>query len=186
LLPAAGLDFQAVGGEWAGRHLDELSELYAEVYAEPPYQWGPEHATLFRERFEVQRRQAGFALVEARHEGRLVGLGFGVTLQPTTPWWRNLLTPLPEEVTREYPGRTFALVELLVRAPWRRQHIAETIHGLLLRDRPEARATLTVLPEATPAHAAYLKWEWRKVGQKRNPLPGAPLFDVLVKDLRRG
>ncbi|MGH4014722.1 MAG: hypothetical protein ACRDSL_12510 [Pseudonocardiaceae bacterium] len=51
------------------------------------------------------------------------------------------------------------------------------------RDRPEERATLTVMPAATAAQAAYAKWGWRKVAQKRNPLPGSPIFDVLVKEL---
>jgi hypothetical protein len=157
---------------------------YTEVYAEPPYQWGPEHAELFRERFQVQRRQPGFAAITARNAGEIVGLGFGVTLQPTTPWWQNFIAPLPVEITREYPGRTWALVELLVRAPWRRQHVAQTIHDRLLADRPEERATLTVLPAAAPAQAAYAKWGWRKVVRKRNPLPGSPVFDVLVKGLR--
>ena len=88
-------------------------------------------------------------------------------------------------MTNERPGRTFALVELLVRAPFRRQHIAQAMHDMLLRDRPEERATLTVLPAALPAQRAYAKWGWRTVTQKRNPLPGSPVFDVLVKELRR-
>lgn len=136
------------------------------------------------ERFNVQATQDGFALREARQGAELVGVAFGVTLQPATPWWRNLLEPLPVGVTEERPGRTFALVELLVREPWRRQHVAETMHGLLLRDRNEERATLTVLPDAIPAQRAYAKWGWRKVGQKRNPLPGGAVFDVMVRELR--
>ncbi len=90
---------------------------------------------------------------------------------------------MPPEVTTERPHRTFALVELLVREPWRRQHVAQGMHDLLLKDRSEERATLTVLPVAAPAQAAYRKWDWRKVAQKRNPLPRSPLFDVLVKQL---
>jgi hypothetical protein len=69
-----------------------------------------------------------------------------------------------------------------VPSPWRR-HIAQTLHEMLLRDRPEQRATLTVLPDALPAQRAYAKWGWRIVTQKRNPLPGSPVFDVLLKDL---
>ena len=42
---------------------------------------------------------------------------------------------------------------------------------------------LTVLPAAAPAQAAYAKWGWHQVAQKRNPLPGSPLFDVLIKQL---
>jgi len=183
---AGGVDFQMLDGEAAARHLGELAELYAEVYAEAPYLWGHEHVELFRERFEEQRRQVGFGLVEARNGSQLVGFALGVTLRPTTPWWQHLLVlePLPAAMTTEYPGRTFALVELLVRAPWRRQHIAKELHDRLLADRPEERATLSVLPVAAPAQLAYRQWGWKRVGQKRNPLPGAPVFDVLVKLLR--
>lgn len=175
--------YQVLDGDHALIHLDELRDLYLDVYGEPPYEWGNEHAELFAERFKVQAKQAGFDLIEARHGPELVGLAFGVTLQPGTPWWQNSLEPLPEEVTAERPGRTFAVVELLVRKPWRRQHIAETMHELLLKNRTEERATLTVLPEALPAQRAYAKWGWHRIGGKRNPLPGAPVFDVLVKEL---
>ena len=78
-------------------------------------------------------------------------MGFGVTLLPNTPWWQNLTTSVDDTITQEYPNRTFALVELLVRKPWRRQHIAETIHTFLLKDRIEERATLSVLPAAEAA-----------------------------------
>jgi GNAT superfamily N-acetyltransferase len=172
-----------VDSEQAARHVDELAALYAEVYAEPPYEWGQEHITLFVKRFDGQRRQDGFTLVEARHQGQLVGMGFGVTLLPNTPWWQNLTTPMSPDVTAERPNRTFALVELLVRASWRRQHVAETMHDRLLVDRAEERTTLTVLPTAEAAQTAYRKWGWQRVAQKRNPLPGSPVFDVLVRPL---
>jgi GNAT superfamily N-acetyltransferase len=170
-------------GDQAAAHLGELRALYREVYAEPPYVWGEDHAALFAERFEVQRRQEGFTLIEARDGTELAGFTFCVTLQPTTPWWHNLTTTLPAEITTERPGRTLALVELLVRPSWRRHHIAQGMHDLLLEGRPEERATLTVLPAAEPAQAAYRKWGWKRVAQKRNPLPGSPLFDVLIKEL---
>ncbi len=182
-MPAGHITNQVIDGEEAAGHLGELRALYREDYAEPPYGWGDDHAALFADRFEVQRRQEGFTLAEARDGHELAGFGFGVTLQPSTPWWHNLTTTLPAEVTTERDARTFALVELLIRAPWRRQHLAQDMHDLLLKDRAEERATLTVLPAAAPAQAAYRKWGWRKVAQKRNPLPGSPLFDILVKQL---
>ncbi len=182
-MPAGRITFHLLNGEEAAAHIGDLRALYREVYAEPPYEWGDGHADLFTGRFEVQRRQEGFSLIEARDGHELAGIGFGVTLQPSTPWWHNLTAPLPAEVTTERDGRTFALVELLVRAPWRRRHIAQDMHDLLLKDRSEERATLTVLPAAAPAQAAYHAWGWRKLAQKRNPLPGSPLFDVLVKPL---
>jgi len=184
-MPEPGVTFGILDGDQATRHLGELRALYREVYAEPPYGWGDEHAALFAERFAAQRGQPGFALAEARYGAELVGCCFGVTLQPSTSWWQHLLTPLPADMTTEHPGRSFAVVELLVRAPFRRQHIAQAMHDMLLGDRTEERATLTVLPAAVPAQRAYAKWGWRAVGQKRNPLPGSPVFDVLVKDLQR-
>jgi GNAT superfamily N-acetyltransferase len=172
---------ERLDGDQAATILDELTGLYREVYAEPPYEWCDEHAALFRERFDGQRQAPGFALVTARVGGELVGFTFGVTLRPSTPWWQNLVQPLPEAVTHEWEGRTFAVVELLVRAPWRRQHIGQRLHDRLLDGRGEERATLTVLPAAEAARAAYDRWGWDVVGQKRNPLPGSPVFDVRVK-----
>lgn len=80
-------------------------------------------------------------------------------------------------------ARTFALAELLVRAPWRRQGIGAALHDLVLRNQPEERATLTVLPAAAPAQAAFRAWGWRRVARTRDPAPGSPVCDVLVLTL---
>jgi predicted N-acetyltransferase YhbS len=105
-------------------------------------------------------------------------------LRPSTSWWRELTTPLPDEVTAEHPGRTFALADLVVRASWRRQGIGRDLHDLILDGRPEERATLTVLPGAAAAQHAFGAWGWRRVGRTRSePGPGAPVADVLVTEL---
>ena len=146
-------------------HLGELRALYTEVYAEPPYGWGQDHADLFAERFEVQRRQAGFALVEARD-----GADYrpapsaspssrpprGGTTSPPPAARNHHRTPRPHL----RPGRNARP------GPWRRQHIAQGMHDLLLQRPAEERATLTVLPAPPPAQAAYLKWGWP--GSPRN------------------
>jgi hypothetical protein len=145
VVPRSDITFQLLDGTQAAAHADELQALQAEVYANPPYA-RTDDAALFADRFRVQRRQPGFVLAEARHGGYLVGYAAGMPLRPSTSWWRDLTTPPPGEVTTEHPGRTFALVELLVRASWRRQGIAATLHALILKNRPEERATLIVLP----------------------------------------
>jgi GNAT superfamily N-acetyltransferase len=104
-------------------------------------------------------------------------------LRPSTSWWRDLTTPLAEEITAEHPGRTFALTELLVRPSWRRQGIAETLHDLILAGRAEERATATVPAAATPAQGAFQKWGWRKIARTRAPRPGSRASDVLVLPL---
>ncbi len=181
-MSAPEIAFQLLDGSQAAAHADELQALYAEVYADPPYRRTAD-AALFAGRFAVQRRQPGFVLAEARQGAYLVGYGSGMPLRPSTSWWRDLTTALPEEVTAEHPGRTFALTELLVRASWRRQGIAQTLHDLLLANRPEERATLTVAPGATPAQTAFQKWGWRKVARTRDAGPGSPVSDVLVTAL---
>ena len=182
-MPAPEITFQLLDRTQAAARADELQALHAEVYADPPYGRNDD-AALFADRFRVQRRQPGFVLAEARHGGYLVGYAAGMPLRPSSSWWRNLTAPLPEEITTEHPSRTFALVELLVRASWRRQGVAQALQDLILANRPEERATLTVLPAATPAQNAFRKWGWRKVARTRDPGGGSPVYDVLVIALR--
>jgi GNAT superfamily N-acetyltransferase len=177
-----GLTYRLLDGTQAAELADELQALHAEVYAEPPYD-RYDDAGRFADRFRVQRRQPGFVLAEASHGGYLVGYATGMPLRPSTSWWRELTTPPPDQLTAEYAGRTFALTDLLVRASWRRQGIGRTLHDLILQDRREERATLTVLPAATPAQRAFRNWGWRKVARTRDPRPGSPVCDVLITEL---
>jgi GNAT superfamily N-acetyltransferase len=101
-------------------------------------------------------------------------------LRPSTSWWRDLTTPLPPDLTDEHPGRTFALTDLLVRAPWRRQGIGRELHDRLLRGRPEERATVVVAPGAGAAQQAFRSWGWRKVARTRG---SGAVLDVLVLSL---
>jgi hypothetical protein len=78
------------------------------------------------------------------------------------------------------------LTQLLVRASWRRQGIAASLHDRILAGRPEERATLTVAPGAGAAQAALRKWGWRKVARTRGEGPETPVVDVLVRDLASG
>jgi ribosomal protein S18 acetylase RimI-like enzyme len=169
------ITFRLLDGAQAAAHADELQALRAEVCADD--------AAEFARRFRVMRRQPGFVLAEARHGGYLVGYAFGTPLRPSTSWWRQLTTPLPDEITAELPGRTFALAELVVRASWRRQGIAGALHDLILENRPEERATLTVRPSATAAQQAFRKWGWRKVARTRDAEPGSSVSDVLITAL---
>ena len=159
--------------------------MNAEVYREAPC-LRDDDAVAFASRFTVQHRQPGFVMAEARNGTFLIGYAPGLPLRPSTSCWRNLTTPLPEEVTAEHPGRTFALTELLVRASWRRQGIGRGLHDLVLAGRPEERATLTVLPAATSAQRALGAWGWRKIARTRAAGPSSPVCDVLLATLPVG
>jgi ribosomal protein S18 acetylase RimI-like enzyme len=172
----AVISLQLLDGAPAAAGAEEVQALHAEVY-------GPDDGA-FAGRFRVQRRQPGFALAEARNGGYLVGYAFGMPLRPSTSWWRQLTAPLPEAVTAEHPGRTFALAGLAVRASWRRQGIGRDLHDLILGSRPEERATAVVSPAAAPAQHAFRNWGWRKVARTRDDAGGELVFDVLLTTLR--
>jgi GNAT superfamily N-acetyltransferase len=112
------------------------------------------------------------------HGGFVVGYAAGLPLRPSTSWWRDVTTGLPEAVTTEHPGRTFAVMTLVVRAAWRRQGIGTGLHALLLSGRPEERATLTAPPQAAAAQAALRAWGWSKTARTR--VPDSGLRDIYI------
>jgi ribosomal protein S18 acetylase RimI-like enzyme len=184
-VPAADTQLELLDGLRALARAAELQALHAEVYAAAPYRRAADPGE-FGRRLGVQCRQPGFALAEARSGGFLVGYAAGMPLRPSTSWWRTLTTPLPDEVTIEYPGRTFCLIDLLVRAAWRRQGIGGTLHDLLLAGRSEERATLIVRPEATAAQSAFQSWGWHKIARSHDTEAGSAVADVMMTALPAG
>jgi ribosomal protein S18 acetylase RimI-like enzyme len=187
LILEPGLTVLLLDGRQAADHEDDLRELRAEVYGGDGTTDGTAAST--RDNAEaarllgVWRRQPGFALAEARHGGFLVGYACGMPLRPSTSWWRDVTTPLPDRLTAEYPGRTFAVTELAVRAAWRRQGIGGALYRRLLANRPEERATLTVAPDASAAQSMLRGWGWTRVARTRDPAGGPAVFDILVTGL---
>jgi ribosomal protein S18 acetylase RimI-like enzyme len=162
---------------------DEAIAIYAEVYADPPYSEGNEQVEGFRRRFVRHREQLRFRVVLARSEYEAIGFAYGYGLRSTTKWWDGLVTDVPSDVTRETSRRTFAMLELAVRNPWRCRHVGRRLHDALLAHRPEERAVLMVHPNANPAKIAYTRWGWRNIGQAR-PWSGAPLYDAMILTLK--
>ena len=180
-MSTAGLAYQRLDGPAAAGLEDDLLTLLGEVCGNGGHQGAgdAERARLLR----VHRRQPGFMLATAAHGGYLVGFAAGMPLRPSTSWWRGLTTALPDRETEEYPGRTFALTDLAVRAAWRRQGVGTALYDLVLDGRTEERATLAVAPDATAAQHALRAWGWRKVGRTRGDGPDRPVLDVLVTSL---
>jgi len=177
---ASDLMFRALGGaQTTAEIVAEVAAVHAAAYPGQPAPGGPASAA-FTRRFGVHRRQPGFVLAAARHGGYLVGYAAGLPLRPATSWWRDLTSALPEEVTAEPAGRTFALVDLAVRPSWRRQGIGRTLHDLVLANRPEERASLTVPPSAAAAQRAFRSWGWQKVARTRTGDMADAVADVLL------
>ncbi|MGW3644972.1 GNAT family N-acetyltransferase [Streptomyces sp. NPDC000878] len=181
----AEVTYERYEGAAAGGRLDAFLATYEEVYVEPPYCEGPRDVAEFIERYQVQAQRPGFRLVLARDGVEVVGFTFGYRLPADTRWWNNLLEPMPEDFTEESGERTFVVIELAVRKPWRRQGIAAGLHARLLDGLSVERVTLTMRPEpeAAPAQSAYVAWGYRKVGQS-HPWDEAPFYDAMVLELR--
>ena len=181
-MPAAEITFALLDGRRAAEHEAELQALRNEAYAGLPCT-GNDDSVRISGSLRVQRRQPGFVLAEARSGGYLVGYAAGMPLRPSTSWWRELTAPLPEHVTAEHPGRTFALTDLVVRPSWRRQRIGVYLHDLILAGRAEERATVRVPQAAAAAQAAFQSWGWRRIARTRGAEPGSPGSDVLIAGL---
>ena len=160
--------------------LDELVRLYLEVHSDDGEFYGEDR---YRRQLGAHRERTGWQLVTAVVDGELVGYIYGFPLPPQTRWWEGIRADLPTGFTDEDGQRTFAISELLVRAGWRRQGAARTLHDRLLSGRTEERATLLVRPDNAIARRAYDSWGWTQQARLRPGWENAPEFIVLTKAL---
>ncbi|GAA5103347.1 GNAT family N-acetyltransferase [Nocardia iowensis] len=147
------------GPTTATTHIDALVDLYADVFAEPPYCEGPEQVARFRVLLIDEMDRPGFAVVRAVDHGTLVGMAYGFTI-PAEQWWHDAATSPPPAAIGV---AKFAIMELAVRQSHRGQGLGRELLGDLLRGRTEPIAFLGVDP-AAPAYAIYRKWGWREAG----------------------
>ncbi|MBL1099768.1 GNAT family N-acetyltransferase [Streptomyces coffeae] len=175
---------ECMDGSAAVQAEDAFRLIYAEAFAEPPYnETADDVAATFR-RFRSQTRKATFRAALARTDnGEPVGMAYGYPLGPHTGWWDQLTKPVPDDVRREDGHRTFGLMELAVRRPWRGQTTARRLHETLLAGIEAERVLLNVHPDSKAACAAYRAWGYHKIGEAR-PWEGADLHDVMLLDLR--
>ncbi|MCJ1679353.1 GNAT family N-acetyltransferase [Streptomyces sp. APSN-46.1] len=175
---------EQLDGPAAARAEEAFRLVYAEAFAEPPYnETETDVAATFR-RFRSQTRKATFrGALATTSDGEPVGMAYGYPLSPQTGWWDQLTEPVSDDMRREDGRRTFGLMELAVRAPWRGQGIARRLHEALLDGTDAGRVLLNVHPDSKAAVAAYRSWGYRKIGEAR-PWEGADLHDVMLLDLR--
>ncbi|MFJ8882176.1 GNAT family N-acetyltransferase [Streptomyces sp. NPDC102402] len=172
-------------GPAAVRAQDAFELIYAEAFAEPPYgETEDDVAAAFR-RFPAQALNRSFHAALARTgDGEPIGMAYGHLLQPDTVWWDELAEPVPDAVRHEDGHRTFGLMELAVRGPWRGQGVARRLHRTLIAGIGAERVLLNVHPASGAASAAYRAWGYRKVGEARPGGGGADLHDVMLLGLR--
>ncbi len=178
----ARLTLTIYGADTSMDLLSTVGELYAEIYAEPPYNEGPAEVEDFTSGWSQRIDQHNFRLVMARRGDEPIGFAFGYQLRTQTKWWDGALTPLPDEITAEHSGRTFAIIEIAVRGPYRQRGVGRLLHTHLTAGLSEERITLTVRPDAPAPQRAYCSWGYRSVGQIQ-PFPDGPVYDAMIKPL---
>lgn len=183
-MPPPSVHVELGTSETAQEYEESIFRLYYNTFSKPPYEW-PDHGEKeFRRRLSRLACDATLGIVTAQAENELIGFAYGHTLRANTRWWDGFITPVPEDVTTEHEGRTFALIDFAVAEEWRGHGIGRRLHDMLLSDRSEARATLAVEPVAHEARVIYERWDWRVVGRLRGPATDfSPEFDIMVRDL---
>lgn len=174
-------------GSTAEALFDPICQLYREAFSQPPFNRSEAHHQVQATQLRRLLADPTFGLSTAYAGDELVGFLYGIRLRPKTVWWDDFLSPVPEEVTREWEARTFALIYLAVASPWRRQGIGRRLVSVLLASRPEERATVSAIPEAEATQAFYRTLGWRYVGRQKGTA-GQPsaLFDTYVFPLGSG
>ncbi|MGI5259832.1 N-acetyltransferase family protein [Streptomyces angustmyceticus] len=175
---------ESLDGPAAARFEPTFRPIYAEVFAEKPYEESPDSVEATFRRFRYQVRTSTFrAALAHTTDGEAVGMAYGYPLSPRTGWWDRVITPVSDDLRREDGQRTFGLMEFAVRRRWRRLGVGRRLHEALLAGGNEERVLLNALPEAEAAQSAYRSWGYHKVGEA-HPWEGAALHDVMLLQLR--
>jgi ribosomal protein S18 acetylase RimI-like enzyme len=164
---------------------EPICRLYDQVFSEPPFHWEPEESEQHRQRLTRIISSPGFGLSVATDGGDVAGFAYGYPLTATTRWWDGFVEPVAEELSREWVGRTFAVIDLGVRRDLRGNGLGRGLLTTLLESRREERATLAVQPETESAHAFYRHLGWHSVGRVVGVAgESAPFFDIYCRSLR--
>lgn len=162
-----------------------ICQLYDKVFSQPPFRWTDDESDHHRQSLTRLMTNPTFGLVTAEANGELMGFAYGVALGQDTLWWSSMAEPLPEALTAEWNGRTFAVIDLAVREDYRKRGIGRALLDTLLGNRQEERATLTVQPVATDTKEFYAYLGWEVLGTTRAPAGAvSPFFDVYLLPLR--
>ncbi|MDT3395243.1 GNAT family N-acetyltransferase [Streptomyces sp. B1866] len=174
-------EFQRHDGRSAANIADELIEVYARVYAMPPYAGDPFFSVAsFRGRLEAAFDTYGFETVTARRKGRIVGYVHGATLPADKPWWTSLGDRRPEKLREMAEAdQVFWLRELMVLPEHANQGLGRRLHDTVIAGRTESVTTLTCIVDNQPAHDAYLRWGYAIMGQIKHA-PESPVYDAMV------
>jgi GNAT superfamily N-acetyltransferase len=161
-----------------------IYRLYYETFSKSPYSWPEGEAEQYKRRFGHLISDPTFGIAIAWLGTELVGFAYGHALRPATKWWDGFIVPVSAQITTEWEGRTFALIDFAVAESVRNTGVGRQLHDTLLDSRQEERATLAMEPKAHHAKVVYEHWGWQVAGRLRGPATDfSPEFDIMILPL---
>ncbi|MFF9897424.1 GNAT family N-acetyltransferase [Streptomyces longispororuber] len=154
-----------------------LLDIHDECYADEEDEFHSRER--FSEFVDAWSAKDTWACVIGYDGGEPVGYAYGASFSPGG-WWRGV--DAPEWLTED--TRVFALSELMVVPRWRKTGASEKIHDALFVGRDTHAVTLFVDTAHPKVVALYERWGYYKINESR-PFDDAPLYAVMVKELRR-
>lgn len=177
------LDIRHYATEQAAEIRPTLLDVYAEIYTPDNTDDPFTSVDRFATGLDNWSSRPGWSCAVGYDDDQVVGYTYGAPLPANARWWSGLINPVDENLVRETGTRTYALSELMVRAPWRKTGTARHLHDALLEKRPEQRATLLVRQAHPKVHSLYTRWGWTTVGDLRPRIEHAPLMHAMLLDL---
>ncbi|MFJ5071598.1 GNAT family N-acetyltransferase [Kitasatospora sp. NPDC088556] len=161
--------------------MNDLVEVYANVYNVPPYIGDPFFTpAMFRDRLLAATEMAGFECLTAHTaDGVMIGLVHGVTLSVERPWWPSLGDHRPKAlITAAEAGDVAWLRELMVLPQHTKLGVGRHLHDEWIAGRGQSWTTLTCIPSNEPAYSAYLRWGYEVMGQIKHA-DDSPVYDAM-------
>lgn len=178
------LRFERLGGAAVQSRCDTVRDIFMRSYVDAIESGNSfDSPDAFMERFDAYTSNPELDCVLAFDDDTPVGQTWGWPLSERSRWWDGIIGDVDPSFTREDGKRTFALSEIMVAVDRQRRGIAHALHDALLGERCEQRATLLAEPDNDAAYPLYLRWGWWRAAQLRPDWAGAPMFDVLMRDL---
>jgi ribosomal protein S18 acetylase RimI-like enzyme len=117
-----------------------------------------------RERLPRHAERDGFVFLAARHEGMVIGFGYGYTGAYGQWWTDHVARSLTREQRAEWLDPPhFEIVELHVRPAYQRAGIGSRLLAQLLTRQPYDRALLSTQRSSRKARGFYAKNGWTEL-----------------------
>jgi len=142
-------------------HSDELVEIYAEAFSQPPWSEEPSRVEMFRRHIPAYSRRKGFAAVFAEGDGQIVGFALGARLTSAAWWWKDVASRLSGSEVETWLADCYELIEIAVRPQVQGKGIGAGLHDRLFENVTTKTALLSTHPKADRALSLYRNRGWK-------------------------